>query len=255
MKRTIQVFAGLVVVLISMSAAYAQLSGKDRNEIKKMTQGNLYLRNNVPCRFSSGGWGIGAEVVTEVSPSDIDWERNLAKIEKQKHRSGVDTIYWGFGPNDLVHYGKVFFKGETIEFWAEGEKPKNFEIWIRFVQIKSMDDFKKAYALILSATPLQDEHPEWTAEVKKAIADRSVTIGMTKAQAFCVVGTPVGIETGEKDGKKTETWIPRQDTGASGSWGKVVSGETGFPISLQFIDGVLANIVQKGKSVKVDIKN
>jgi hypothetical protein len=153
----------------------------------------------------------------------------------------------------MIRYGKLYFKGETIELWAEGAKPKNTEIWIRFIQIKNLDDFKKAYDQILSTKPLQDVHTEWTDEVRKAIVARRVVEGMTKAQAFCVVGTPIGIETNEKDGKKTETWFPRQETGASGDLGRVISTETGFPVSLLFVDGTLTNIVQKGKSVKVDI--
>jgi hypothetical protein len=255
MKCAIRKLTVFSILLVTASVAHAQLSGRDRNEIKKMAEGDLYLRNNVPCRYTAGGWGIGAEVITEISPSGIDWEKNLTLIKEKKRRGGVDIIYWGFGPNDLIRYGKLYFKGETIELWAEGAKPKNTEIWLRFVQIKNLDDFKKAYDQILSRKPLQDEHPEWSDDIKKAITDHRVIEGMTKTQAFCIVGTPIGIETGEKDGKKTETWFPRQDTGASGSYGKVISGETGFPISLQFVDGKLASIAQKGKSVKVDVNN
>jgi hypothetical protein len=70
-----------------------------------------------------------------------------------------------------------------------------------------------------------------------------------------VVGNPIGAEAGEKDGKKTETWFPRLDTGAAGSWGKVASAETGYPASLQFVDGKVVSIVRKSGPVKIDIKN
>jgi len=77
--------------------------------------------------------------------------------------------------------------------------------------------------------------------------------GMSKAQAFAVVGTPTSIEAREEGGKKIEMWFPRQDTGASGGWGKVVSATTGFPASLRFVDGTLVEISQTMKSVKLNL--
>jgi hypothetical protein len=231
----------------------AELRNQERKAMKEMTAGDLYLRNNVPCRYTSG-WGIGAEPVTEVSPSGVDWEKNLALIAQQKQKRGLDTIYWGFGPNDIIRYGKLYFKGETVELWAEGVKPKDTEIWIRFVQIKSLDDFQKAFDHILSTKPLQDEHPDWPEEVRKAIAGRKVVEGMTKAQAFVVVGTPIAVETGENQGKQIETWFPRQENGASADLRKVVSTETGFPTSLRFVDGILVTVGQIAKPVRVDLK-
>jgi hypothetical protein len=243
-----QIVRFFVLTACLVACGSAELSTSDRAVIREMTRGSLYLRNNVPCRFTSG-MGIGAEVVTEVSPTGIDWEKNLnasaASVNKRKlRRGGVNTIYWGFGPNDIIQYGKLYFRGGgVVELWAEGVKPKDVEIWIRFVGIGSREDFKKAYDLILSNKPLQDEHPEWPSEIATAIAARRVMEGMTKAQAFVVVGTPIAIDRREEAGQKIETWFPRQDTGTSGSWGSVTSSTTGFPASLRFVDGKLATIV------------
>jgi hypothetical protein len=57
----------------------------------------------------------------------------------------------------------------------------------------------------------------------------------------------------EEAGKQVEIWFSRQETGASGSCGRVVSASTGFPAELRFIDGKLAVISQTSKPVKVDI--
>lgn len=244
----------LIVGSCLAPGAMAELTGKDRNAIKEMTQGALYLRNNVPCRFTSGGFGIGAEVVTEVSPTTVDWDKNLNAEGKTKGRKrGVNTVFWGFGPNDQIHYGKLYYRGGgVVELWAEGVKPKDVEIWIRFVGIDTLDDFRKAYNLILSPQPLQEEHPEWPAEIRSAVGAHRLIEGMTKAQAFAVVGNPIGADSSEEGGKKIETWFPRQDTGASGSWSKVMSASTGFPTSLRFVDGKLA-VIGDSKSVKVTV--
>src|ERR1035441_2336536 len=224
----------LAAVLVSLGAA--ELSSNDRNVIKDMTRGELYLRNNVPTRYRSGGFGIGAEVVTEVSPS------------------GIDTVFWGFGPNDVIRYGKLYFKGNgVVELWAEGVKPKNVDVWIRFVNIQNRADFKKAFDLILGPKPIQEDHPEWPQEIRKAIADHTVIEGMTKAQAFAVVGTPMRAATNDEAGKKVEIWFPRQDTGTWGDNRKVISASTGFPAELRFVDGKLAVINQTAKPVKVNV--
>jgi hypothetical protein len=244
---SIRVIVGVFVVFAWSPALMAQISGRDRDQAEKMIEGDLYLRNNVPCRYVSGRWGgIGAEVVTEVSPTGIDWDKNLKLIEEERKddpRSGVDTIYWGFGPNDVIRYGELSFDGETIELWAEGAEPKDTEIYIRFVQIKNLDDFQKALDLILAKKSIQDEHPEWPEEIRKAIAERKVVEGMDKDQVFAVVGTPLAVETRDEGGKEVELWVPRQDTGAAGGWGKVTSSSTGFPKLLRFIDGKLVSIV------------
>jgi hypothetical protein len=226
-----------------------------------MTRGELYLRNNVPCRYTSGGFGIGAVVITEVSPSGVDWDKNLQgaheqqlKKSKKRFSGGVDTVFWGFGPNDVIRYAKLYFKGNgVVDLWAEGIKPKNVEVYIRFVDIQNREDFKKAFDLILGPKPIQEDHPEWAPEIRKAIADHTVIEGMTKAQAFAVVGTPMRATTNDEVGKKVEIWFPRQETGASGSYGKVVSASTGFPAELRFIDGKLAVITQTAKPVKVNV--
>jgi len=254
------VFRGSILAAVLVSLAAAELSSNDRSVLKEMTRGELYLRNNVPTRYTSGGWGIGAEVVTEVSPSGVEWEKNLQAAHEQQQKkgkrrwSGIDTIYWGFGPNDMIRYAKLYFKGDgVVDLWAEGIKPKNVEIYIRFVGIQNREDFKKAFDLILGPKPIQEDHPEWSPEIRKAIADHTVIEGMTKAQAFAVVGTPMRAATNDEAGKKVEIWFPRQETGASGSYGKVVSASTGFPAELRFSDGKLAVISQTSKPVKVNV--
>jgi hypothetical protein len=254
------IFRASILTAVLLWPSAAELNSNDRAVIKEMTRGELYLRNNLPCRYTSGGFGVGAVVVTEVSPTGVDWDKNLQTIHEQqqakgkKRWSGVDTVFWGFGPNDVIRYAKLYFKDNgVVELWAEGVKPKNVEVWVRFVGIQTREDFKKAFNLILSPKLIQEDHPDWAPEIRKAIADRSVVEGMTKAQAFAVVGTPMRAMTSEEGGKQVEVWFPRQETGASGSWGRVISASTGFPAELRFIDGKVAAIMQTASPVKVNI--
>jgi hypothetical protein len=247
----------MAALMFSTAPARAELSGKDKDEVKKMMAGTLYLRVTIPVRYKSGGFGIGADLLAEVSPSAVDIEKNMP-APSEKRKRGLDTVYWGFPPNTPVGNGKVYFKGKgVVDWWAEGTDSKNnHEFWIHFVGIESAADFKKAFDLVLAPKPLQDEHPEWPEETRKAIAARQVIKGMTKLQAYAVVGDPVGVEKSEEGGKTIETWTPRQDTGttAAGGWSVVVKSETtGFPSTIRFTDGVVTSVSAAGGKVKLDL--
>ena len=222
---------------IHASSAGAQLSGNDRKEAEAMVKGTFYLRINAPCRYGFPSMGQLIEPLVEVSPNGH--EESLPP-DLKKHLS----IYWGFGPNDAVRYGKLVVKGEVANVWLEGERPKSYEVFVRFVQIKTLDDFKAAFNHTFSTVPLQDEHPEWPAEIRKDIAERRVVEGMTKTQAFAVVGKPTNIVSTTENGAEVETWFPRQENGSVIPLRKPKSAPTGFPAQLKFVDGKLVAITQ-----------
>jgi hypothetical protein len=230
----------LLFVLLAPLAVRAELSKQERDNAKSMTAGTLYLRLDVPCRYGRGRWGIAkaihhVESLLEVSPEGYTAERKLALPGKHKR----DSIYWGFSPNDAVRYGKLLFDGDTVQVWMEGVSPHDYEMLIDFIYIQNLDDFTKAFNRTFSKIPLQDEHPEWLAEVRTAIGERRVIVGMTEEQAFSVVGNPLHIATGEENGVKVETWFPRQDRGTVTSWGQAEASRTGFPTRLKFAGGTL----------------
>lgn len=219
-------------------AMRGQLSKEDRQSAQKMIAGTLYLRIQVPCKFGVGAWAPYVESLLEVSPTEFGAERKLA-VPLKKH----ENIYWGFFPNTPVRYGKLNFEGSSVNLWMEGVSP-NIEFSLDFINIKTLDEFSKAFILAFSRVPLQEEHPQWPLEIRKAIAERHVVAGMTKAQAYIVVGTPLNITTGQENGAQVETWVPRQDTGDA-KWvraRKTNNARTGFPVGIKFIDGKLTSI-------------
>lgn len=73
-----------------------------------------------------------------------------------------------------------------------------------FGGIKTLADFKAAFDRAFSRVPLQDEFPEWPAEVRQAIAEHRLSDGMTKRQAYCVVGNPTEfrrVRAGRQEGR------------------------------------------------------
>ena len=126
--------------------------------------------------------------------------------------------------------------------------------WFGFVEITSIDHFKKAFDQAFSQVPLQDEHPEWPAEVRKGIAERRVVEGMTKRQAFCVVGMPVNIQISKENGTEVENWFPRQENGTVVTFRRLKSTATGYPAMLKFVDGKVTVIetARRSEELKLD---
>ena len=237
-------------ILLTSLTGLAELSKQERDTANRMTAGTLYLRLDVPCKYGTAGFGLNVESLLEVSPTGHDVERKLNLPSKNKRESA----YWGFFPNDVVRYGKLSFHGDTVQLWMEGAPPNDNEVMIDFIHIQSMDDFTKAFNQTFSKVPLQDEHPDWPAEVRQAIAERKVIAGMTKEQAFAVVGTPLNVTSGEENGAKVETWFPRQDRGTVVTFRKNKSTRTGFPALLKFVDGKLQVIEQTPRSPDLSVK-
>jgi hypothetical protein len=244
MSKSVRWQAGVLLLLLLCLplALRAQMSKHDQDAAKKMIAGTLYLRLDVPLNYVQGAWGLGPEALLEVSPTGHDAIRKISLLDAKKE--GRSHVIWALFPNDGVRYGKLSFDHDKIEIWMEGLQIRDLEIKIDFVQIKSLDDFTKAFNQTFSKVPLQDEHPEWSAEVRNAIAEHRLVVGMTKEQAFDVVGTPLDMNTEQENGAKVETWRPRQDKGDMGvilGW-RAKSNSlrvTGFPSQLKFVDGKL----------------
>ncbi len=249
--RAIRFVSFCLCILLLAHQGLAQLAGKDRDEAKKMVSGTIYLRIDAPCKYGSGGFGLSVEPLVTVSPTGYKTEGSETIPTQGRKRQ---SVFWGFAPNDAVRYSKLIFKSDSIDVWGEGLPPNNNEVMVRFVEVKSLDDFKKAFDQAFSRVPLQDEYPEWPAEVRKAIAERRAVQGMTKRQAFCVVGAPLNIQTSTENGMEVETWFPRQENGTVVTFRKLKSSATGYPAMLKFVGGKLAVIetARRSEELKLD---
>jgi len=239
MKFRLSTGVALLFVLFAPLVVRAELSKEDREAAKRMIAGTLYLRLDVPLKYVMGSFGWGPEAVLEVSPTGHDTTRILSLPIKHPKRVKLN---WVFYPNYPVRFGKLLFTGDKVSVWAEGVSPNDYEIMIDFIQINSLDDFTKAFNQTFSKVPLQDEHPEWPSDVRSGIAEHKLVVGMTKDQAFDVVGTPLDTKTEEENGVKVETWSPRQDGGTIGARSREKNMRTGFPARLKFSDGKLQMI-------------
>lgn len=233
--RRVLFAAALAAVLSAASPAWAQLGKADLEKATAMVQRKIYLRIDAPCRYFMDNYGNSFVSVNQVMPLV-----EVSPTEVRPHSARPDflgeDVVWYARPNDPMQHGKLTAQGGIIEVGVEGLPPNAREVVLRFVRIKTFQDFQAAFDRAFSLVPLQDEHADWPADIKSAIAARRVVAGMTPEQAFCVVGQPVSTD---KSGN-VETWYPRQAVSNNKNANRIEP--TSFPKSLEFVDGKLTTI-------------
>lgn len=239
------------IVLAATLPVATTLSAKvDKKQIKAALEGTLYVRIDAPCATGRHVYGTYKRPLVEVSPDGANTtDTDTVMTASWWH---ADSTYWGIRINDPVVLDEFEVDGDDaeVEIELEGVGPADGNSTvIEFVNIHSFDDFQAAFDQTFSKVPLQDEHDDWTPEIKQAISERRLTNGMTKRQVFYITGTPKSFEKKEEGGMEVEIWHLRQDKGMKLGYFKAKLGEsTGLPATVRFEDGQLVDAVQTGTS-------
>lgn len=245
LPKALIALATLIVLTIPATTAWGGLKKADKKRVKEALSGTLYMRIDAPCATGRHAFGTYKRPLVEVSPEGSNTEAEAGMSASLWH---VDTTYWGISINDPVEFDEMEIDGEEIEIELKGVDSDNGTV-IKLVQIHTFEDFEKAFDRAFARRPLQDEHDDWSAEIKKAIGERQLVNGMTKKQAYYVTGTPMSFEKREEGDTKIEIWNLRQDKGMKMGFFKFKAGQTtGFPASIRFENGKLVDAAQTGTS-------
>jgi hypothetical protein len=243
-----------LAVLLGSSMAQAELTRADRKQANGLLAGTLYLRIDAPCSTGRHPMGTFMSPLVEVSPDGVNTDGDQGFSAGWYH---AQSTYWGVGPNDTVKLDEMDWDGDTVEIELEGVgRTEGNDTVIKFVGIRTLEDFKKATERAFAKVPLQDEHDDWSPEIKKAIGDRQLVKGMTKRQVFYVTGNPEDVKESEEKGKKVEVWSMRQNRGMQvGFWSvSAATPAAGTPKTLRFVDGKLDSFEATGSGT-VDLDN
>jgi hypothetical protein len=236
--KTITVVGLLLILAVSAQAG----GGKEiKKKAKEMTRGTLYLRVDAPCATGRHAYGTYKRPLVEVSPDGTNTDADGGGSYSWWH---ADTTYWAVRVNDPVRVDDIDVeKGEVeIEFEGIGSAGGSKSV-IKLIGVFTPEDFENAFNRAFSTKPLQDEHDDWSDEVKQAIEDRRLIEGMTKRQVYYVTGYPESARETEDGGVKVETWHLRQSKGVkTGYWGGRGAETTGLPATVKFVDGKLTDI-------------
>lgn len=181
--------------------------------------------------------------ITEVSPAGF-------KIDPGPMGSATygttQTVWYSIRPMDTMTFKEVVFGDDAITLVLIGSGgSKGRDTKIKITGAKTLAEVKPVLdQLVMTTSPL-DQNPDWSQEVKDAISKRICINGMTKRQAYLVVGEPTASTVEEKDGKKIETWTPRQNNGLRIGFTAAIE-QTGYPQTLRFEDGVLTGLGTTG---------
>lgn len=234
----------LLMLLTLLTPAFAGLGKSEKKEIKKLLGGTLYARIDMPCATGRHAYGTYKRPLVEVTKDGINTEADTVVSASWYH---ADSTYWGVGVNEALRLDDLDIDDNEVEIELEGADDDDLQTVIKFVDVYSMEDFKACFEQAFSRVPLQDEHGDWSAAVKQAIAERRLVNGMTKKQAYCVTGRPVSFTKSTNGGKTIETWDLRQNKGVKmGYFTTEVNESTGLPSRIKFVDGTLVDLVQTG---------
>jgi hypothetical protein len=242
--RSIVFRTSLFVVSLSVvlpSLAHAELSRDDRKQIKQvLDDADLWMRVDAPCATGRHPYGTYQRPLVEISPDGVNTDADDGDSFSWWH---ADSTYWGIRINDPVEVDEFDIEADDgeVEIELEGRgSADDEETVILFTDIYSFDDFQAAFDLAFARRPLQDEHDDWSAEMKDAIGERRLVDGMSKRMVFYVTGRPERFETRTEDGTEVEIWHLRTDRGRKTNWFFTGgSRDTGMPSSLRFEDGLL----------------
>lgn len=241
------------VLLAAAAPATAALNRQDRKAAEKMLAGDLYLRIDAPCTQGRQPFGIYLAPLVEVSPKGPNTDTDESVSIGWYHAS---STVWNARVNDMVHLDETDWDDDAaaVEIELEGAGPsEGRDTVVRFVQITSLADFQAAFGYTFSSKPLQEEHPDWSADIRKAIAERKLMNGMNKRQVYYIVGTPAEVEKRTEKGKEVEIWTLRQKGIEIGFW-TASGGDSGPPETLRFENGVLVS-VEGSRSKNLDLDN
>lgn len=240
--------------LFTCPPATAQLSRNDRARLEESIRQTVYLRIDLPCVYGKVGviasW---VQPMVYVSPTGVsislDEGWTGGPIGPKRH------MLWGFGPNDPLKYTRMVIGTDgAVTLYLMGLEPKllkrNLAAAINVVACKTPADFRAALDRAFSKVPLQDEHPDWSDAVRRAIGERILVAGMSREQVRCVTGSPIDIEAGEEGGAKIETWHIRQEKGV---WAGVFQNKiikAGAVSRVTFVDGKVIKIDSDAEPVR-----
>lgn len=245
MSRPRTFVAASVLILLAAAGARAELSRSDRKAAKSLFSGTLYMRIDAPCEVGRQPFGIYYSPVVKISPEGSEDQGDGGLAFGFYHFGGTQLT---IRVNDPVELDEIDFDEDEVEIELDGRGSADDEhTAILFVRVRNLDDFRSAFERTFSPVPLQDEHPEWPAEIRSTIAERRLVDGMSKRQAYYVTGAPERFDRFEEDGKQVEVWTLRDDARVKvGFFRTKIDTEGGSAETIRFEDGLLVGAGSSG---------
>ena len=230
-----------VLFLISMPAlAGSSWDSGTQDSYKKAVYaaypGIVWSLKDLPVKSGQAMYGVYISPIAEVRTTGATVD---ATDGMQAHIGGAVSTWWGVRPYDTLTLKEIKFDDDFAVITFNGAKDsKGRDTKIKlfgpdFAAVKPVLD-----ELIVTTDPMD---ASWPAEIQTAIRNRAVVNGMSKRQAYFVVGEPSNAQVLDQGGKKVEVWTPRYNDGVRLGYGATIK-PSGFPSTLRFEDGKLTGV-------------
>ena len=242
----------LAASVLASTALAAELSKAERKTFEADVQaaypGTIWALKDLPVNTGFTMMAAWISPIAELTPSGFSIQVGAMG---QATFGSASSVWYGVRPNDTLHYKEIEFDDEflVIAFVGEGtSKGRDTKVKISgattFAQVKPVMD-----QLLTATSPVDASWPE---DIRQGIANRTLVNGMSKRQAYLVVGEPTEASTSEEGGTKVETWKTRQTCGMRIGYAASVE-TTGYPQEIRFVDGKLTGIATTtGGGVNLD---
>lgn len=206
-------------------------------ELKSAYAGTVWALKDLPVNTGFTMYAAWISPIAEVSTTGVKIE---AKGGVSATIGSAQSVWFGVRPYEVLSFKEAECNddGVIVAFVGTGAS-KGRDTKIKITDGKSLAEVKGSLDMVVTTTDPVDA--AWPDDVKKAIQSRTLVNGMTKRQAYLVVGEPGDASTKDEDGKKIETWKPRQEGGMRIGYGAKVE-TTGYPSEIRFEDGKLAGL-------------
>lgn len=232
----------MLTLLTALTTAHAgsQLDKKAQNTYRTAVMAaypdKVWALKDLPVK--SGQASIAA-YIAPIAEVTADGYKIEASNQITSHFGGAQSTWWGVRPYDTLTFKEIKFDDDfaVITFnggWDSAGRDTKIKVFgSDFAKVKPVLD-----ELLTTTDPVD---ASWPADIQAGIRNRAVVNGMSKRQAYLVVGEPTNAQVTEQDGKKIETWTPRPNDGMRIGYGATIK-PSGFPNTLRFEDGKLVGV-------------
>jgi len=244
-----------IVLLSSLLVPAVALAGNTDSEVKKAMKAKAgwtyYLKTNVPYFQGRHAYGTFKRPLVVVTAADGPNIQGSSEVQAGAFHAEARRLT--LRDNDPVNVDEFEWESEDnsleIELKGTGRAEGGAGV-LKFTGLQSGEDFEKCWQQTFSDVSIEQKY-DWPAEIKNAVAERKVLMGMTPEQVMVAMGNPEKITRTSEGGRSVEIWtIQRGEGGKMGFWTMKVGDKQ--EMDIRFTDGRVSQI--GGESASPDVK-
>ncbi len=257
LSLALSLVAPIILIDTALHAPSAFAGGPSKAEQKQ-------FEKDVQAAYPGAVWALKDLPVNTGFTMGVTWIGPLCEVTKEGYKIDTTTamsatygsaksIWYSVRPNEALALKESEFDDGifAITFVGTGAS-KSRDTKLKIIGVTTFAEVKPVLDQLLASASPVDSNTDWPADIKDAITKRNLVNGMSKKQAYLVVGEPTGSSSREEAGKKIEIWNARQNNGMKIGYGASVES-TGYPAELRFEDGKLVGIATgAGGGVNLD---